>query len=44
MQANVSGRTIVATDECIPITIGHCPIHMLLGLLKGHVHVSIKAR
>lgn len=37
-------QTIVTTDECIPIPICHSPIYVLLRLLKGDVHVSIKAR
>jgi hypothetical protein len=37
-------RTIVTTDERIPIPICHRPIYMLLGLFKRDVHVPIKAR
>lgn len=37
-------RTIVASNERISVTVGHCSIYMLFRLLQRNVHVPIQTR
>ena len=38
------GRTVIPSDERIPILVRNPPIDVLLRLLQGNVHIPIQAR
>lgn len=43
MDATKLRLTIVASNECIAVAVGNYSIDVLLRLLKGDVHITVKA-